>query len=105
MAGKGVSPQPNPMELPEAEAKAVFDQLVKEVVVPFFNKFVEAFANVDLTSDADKPISIATQAALDRKRVANDTKRTKLAEATAGSGETAGKSLEDILAEAEGDVY
>ena len=42
---------------------------------------------------------------LDRKRVANDTKRTKLAEAAAGSGETAGKSLEDILAEAEGDVY
>ena len=67
MAGKGVSPQSNPMELPEAEAKAVFDQLVKEVVVPFFNKFVEAFANVDLTSDADKPISIATQAALDKK--------------------------------------
>lgn len=67
MAGKGVSPQPNPMELPEAEAKAVFDQLVKEVVVPFFNKFVEAFANVDLTSDADKPISTATQEALDKK--------------------------------------
>lgn len=67
MEGKGVSPQPNPMELPEAEAKAVFDQLVKEVVVPFFNKFVEAFANVDLTSDADKPISTATQAALDKK--------------------------------------
>lgn len=42
---------------------------------------------------------------LDRKRVANDTKRTKLAESAAGSGETAGKSLEDILAEAEGDVY
>ena len=60
MAGKGVSPQPNPMELPEAEAKAVFDQLVKEVVVPFFNKFVEAFANVDLTSDADKPTSMTT---------------------------------------------
>lgn len=67
MAGKGVSPQPNPMELPEAEAKAVFDQLVKEVVVPFFNKFVEAFANVDLTSDADKPISTATKEALDKK--------------------------------------
>lgn len=67
MAGKGVSVQPNPMELPEAEAKAVFDQLVKEVVVPFFNKFVEAFANVDLTSDADKPISTATQEALDKK--------------------------------------
>ena len=42
---------------------------------------------------------------LDRKRVANHTKRTKLAESAAGSGETAGKSLEDILAEAEGDVY
>lgn len=67
MAGKGVSPQSNPMELPEAKAKAVFDQLVKEVVVPFFNKFVEAFANVDLTSDADKPISTATKEALDKK--------------------------------------
>lgn len=67
MEGKGGSPQTNPMELPVDKAKAVFDQLVKEVVVPFFNKFVEAFANVDLTSDADKPISIATQAALDKK--------------------------------------
>lgn len=67
MEGKGVSPQPNPMELPVDKAKAVFDQLVKEVVVPFFNKFVEAFANVDLTSDADKPISTATQEALDKK--------------------------------------
>ena len=28
--GKGVSAQPNPMQLPEEEAKAVFDQLVKE---------------------------------------------------------------------------
>lgn len=67
MAGKGVSVQPNPMELPEAEAKAVFDQLMKEVMVPFYNRFVRAFANVDLTSDADKPISTATQAALDKK--------------------------------------
>lgn len=67
MEGKGVSPQPNPMELPEAEAKAVFDQLMKEVMVPFFNKFVREFADVDLTSDADKPISTATQAALDKK--------------------------------------
>lgn len=67
MEGKGGSPQTNPMELPVDKAKAVFDQLVKEVVVPFFNKFVEAFANVDLTSDADKPISTATQAALDKK--------------------------------------
>lgn len=40
-----------------------------------------------------------------QKKSGNDTKRTKLAEATAGSGETAGKSLEDILVEAEGDVY
>lgn len=67
MAGKGVSAQPNPMEKPEAEAKAVFDQLMKEVMVPFFNRFVREFANVDLTSDADKPVSTATQAALDKK--------------------------------------
>lgn len=67
MAGKGVSAQPNPMEKPEAEAKAVFDQLMKEVMVPFFNRFVREFANVDLTSDADKPVSTATQEALDKK--------------------------------------
>lgn len=67
MEGKGVSPQSNPMELPEADAKAVFDQLVKEVVVPFFNRFVKAFEDVDLTSDAKKPISEATQTALDKK--------------------------------------
>lgn len=67
MAGKGVSAQPNPMEKPEAEAKAVFDQLMKEVMVPFFNRFVREFAKVDLTSDANKPISTATQEALDKK--------------------------------------
>ena len=67
MDGKGVSPQPNPMELPVDQAKAVFDQLTKEVVVPKFNTFVEAFEEVDLTSDADKPVSDATQAALDTK--------------------------------------
>lgn len=67
MAGKGVSAQPNPMEKPEAGAKAVFDQLMKEVMVPFFNRFVREFAKVDLTSDADKPISTATQEALDKK--------------------------------------
>lgn len=67
MAGKGVSVQPNPMEKSEAEAKAVFDQLMKEVMVPFFNKFVREFAKVDLTSDADKPVSTATQTALDKK--------------------------------------
>lgn len=67
MEGKGVSPQPNPMELPVDQAKAVFDQLTKEVTVPKFNAFVEAFRDVDLTSYKDKPISDATQAALDLK--------------------------------------
>lgn len=67
MQGKGVSAQPNPMELPEAEAKAVFDQLVKEVVVPKFNEVLDALVPIDLTSDEDKPISTATQAALDLK--------------------------------------
>lgn len=67
MEGKGVSVQSNPMELPEAEAKAVFDQLVKEVVVPKFNKMVDALGAIDLTSDAAKPVSSATQAALNLK--------------------------------------
>lgn len=67
MEGKGVSVQSNPMELPEAEAKAVFDQLVKEVVVPKFNKIVDALGAIDLTSDTAKPVSSATQAALDLK--------------------------------------
>lgn len=65
--GKGVSVQPNPMELPEAEAKAVFDQLTKEVVTPKFNAFVEAFRELDLTSDDDKPISKDTKEALAKK--------------------------------------
>ncbi|KAF5053839.1 hypothetical protein DSECCO2_394360 [anaerobic digester metagenome] len=67
MEGKGVSVQSNPMELPEAEAKAVFDQLVKEVVVPKFNAVVDALGAIDLTPDAEKPVSSATQAALDLK--------------------------------------
>ncbi|WP_312061385.1 hypothetical protein [Anaerotignum sp.] len=67
MEGKGVSVQSNPMELPEAEAKAVFDQLVKEVVVPKFNKMVDALGAIDLTPDAEKPVSSATQAALNLK--------------------------------------
>lgn len=67
MNGKGVSAQSNPMELPESEAKAVFDQLVKEVVVPKFNKVLDALEPIDLTPDKDKHISVATQAALDLK--------------------------------------
>jgi len=62
-----VSVQSNPMELPESEAKAVFDQLVKEVVVPKFNKMVDALGAIDLTPDAEKPVSNATQAVLDLK--------------------------------------
>lgn len=65
--GKGVSAQSNPMELPEDEAKAVFDQLAKEVITPKFNEFVDALADLDITPDADKPISTAVQQALDRK--------------------------------------
>lgn len=66
-AGKGVSAQSNPMELPEDEAKAVFDQLAKDVLTPKFNTFVDALADLDITADADKPISDATQTALDKK--------------------------------------
>ena len=63
--GKGVSAQPNPMEKPEDEAKAVFDELVKDVVTPKFNAFVDAFQEIDLTADRDKPISTAMQEALE----------------------------------------
>lgn len=66
-AGKGVSAQSNPMELPEDEAKAVFDQLAKDVLTPKFNALVDALADLDITADADKPISDATQTALDKK--------------------------------------
>ena len=65
--GKGVSAQPNPMEKPEDEAKAVFDELVKDVVTPKFNEFVEAMSVLDFTSDEDKPVSKAMQEALDGK--------------------------------------
>ncbi len=65
--GKGVSSQPNPMELPEDQAKAIFDQLVKEVMTPKFNAFVRAFINVDLTSDKEKPISEKVMDALNKK--------------------------------------
>lgn len=67
--GKGVSAQPNPMELPEDEAKAVFDQIAKEIIIPAFNAFVgfvaAQFGLIDWTTDENKPISTAVQTALD----------------------------------------
>lgn len=69
--GKGVSAQSNPMELPEDEAKAVFDQISKEIIIPAFNDFVAHMAEqlglIDLTKDEDKPISSNMQKALDKK--------------------------------------
>ena len=71
LVGKGVSAQPNPMELPEDQAKAVFDEIAKTIIIPAFNGFVEFVAAqlglIDTTKDMDKPISTATQAALDDK--------------------------------------
>lgn len=71
LEGKGVSAQSNPMELPEDEAKAVFDQIAKEIIIPAYNAFVQFVAEqlglIDTTKDMDKPISTATQAALDDK--------------------------------------
>lgn len=70
--GKGVSAQTNPMEKPEDEAKAVFDELSKDIIIPAFNKFVLFMAAqlgmIDMTKDADKPISAAMQTALDGKQ-------------------------------------
>ncbi|MFR5717744.1 MAG: hypothetical protein ACLUD9_03205 [Anaerotignum faecicola] len=70
--GKGVSAQTNPMEKPEDEAKAVFDELSKDIIIPAFNKFVLFMAAqlgmIDMTKDADKPISAAMQTALDKKQ-------------------------------------
>lgn len=65
--GKGVSAQPNPMQKTEEEAKAVFDELVKDVVTPKHNDLVEALKPIDLTSDKDKPVSDAQKKALDKK--------------------------------------
>lgn len=68
LVGMGVSAQPNPMELPEDEAKAVFDEITKEIIIPAFNGFVQFVAAqlglIDWTKDRDKPISTATQTAL-----------------------------------------
>lgn len=70
--GKGVSAQTNPMEKPEDEAKAVFDELSKDIIIPAFNRFVLFMAAqlgmIDMTKDADKPISAAMQTALDKSR-------------------------------------
>lgn len=69
LEGKGVSAQSNPMELPEDEAKAVFDQIAKEIIIPAFNGFVEFMAAqlglIDWTTDENKPISKAVQTALE----------------------------------------
>lgn len=65
--GLGVSAQSNPMEKPEEEAKAVFDELVKKVIAPRINAILEALAVLDLTADAKKPVSAAQQEALDKK--------------------------------------
>lgn len=71
LVGKGVSAQPNPMELPEDQAKAVFDQIAKEIIIPAYNTFVQFVARqlgmIDPTKDMDKPISTAMQEALDTK--------------------------------------
>ena len=80
----------------------VLEQVMEKQHVPADVTAIKFFL---MNQDSKEWQSDPERLKLDRKRVANDTKRTKLAEAAAGSGETAGKSLEDILAEAEGDVY
>ena len=66
--GKGVSAQTNPMEKPEDEAKAVFDELSKDIIIPAFNRFVLFMAAQLGMIDMTKPISAAMQAALDKKQ-------------------------------------
>jgi hypothetical protein len=80
----------------------VLEQVMEKQHVPADVTAIKFFL---MNQDSKEWQSDPERLKLDRKRVANDTKRTKLAESAAGSGETAGKSLEDILAEAEGDVY
>ena len=81
LVGKGVSAQPNPMELPEDEAKAVFDQIAKEIIIPAFNDFVVFMAAqlglIDWTKDADKPISTDVQNALNNMDKAKHDKELK----------------------------
>lgn len=79
----------------------VLEQVMEKQHVPADVTAIKFFL---MNQDSKEWQSDPERLKLDRKRVANDTKRTKLAESAAGSGETAGKSLEDILAEAEGDV-
>ena len=125
--GKGVSAQTNPMEKPEDEAKAVFDELSKDIIIPAFNRFVlfmaEQLGMIDMTKDADKPISAAMQTALDKKqdrekrtgsetlyKVLTDNNFTdeaaeQLAAAFAALHEHANKSLLDGLTQTDIDNY
>ena len=48
-----------------------------------------------------KTVQILDRLELEKKRVANDTKRTKLAEQAASGGGVSGKTIEEILEEAE----
>ena len=127
LVGKGVSAQTNPMEKPEDEAKAVFDELSKDIIIPAFNRFVLFMAAqlgmIDMTKDADKPISTAMQTALDGKqdrekrtgsetlyKVLTDNNFTdeaaeQLAAAFAALHEHANKSLLDGLTQADIDNW
>lgn len=90
----------------DASGKPIFeDGLEKVMEKQHIPADVTAIKFFLMNQDSKQWQSDPERLKLDRKRVANDTKRTKLAEAAAGSGETVGKSLEDLLAEAEGDVY
>ena len=115
--GKGVSAQTNPMEKPEDEAKAVFDELSKDIIIPAFNRFVLFMAAqlgmIDMTKDADKPISTAMQTALDgkqdrEKRTDNnftDEAAEQLAAAFAALHAHANKSLLDGLTQTDIDNW
>ena len=86
----------------DADGEVPLEQVMEKQHIPADVTAIKFFL---MNQDSKEWQSDPERLKLDRKRVANDTKRTKLAESAAGSGETAGKSLEDILAEAEGDVY
>ena len=67
LQGKGVTGQPNPMQKQVLDAQKVFDQLPREIIIPTFNALLDQLAPIDLTPDEEKPISQATQKALDGK--------------------------------------
>ena len=66
----------------------------------FANKIWNAsrFLKMNLTIDK---CQLPDKLELEKKRVANDTKRTKLAEQAASGGGVSGKTIEEILEEAE----